>query len=116
MKLISMKRTRAEKKENIEPCAPSSTLSSVEEYPYGLEIRLEKESLKKLGIDVDDVAIGRKVHIEAVAKITNLNKSVSMSNDSSSMSIQITDMSITMRGNDNPKTIKSALRMLGALK
>ena len=115
MKLISMKRTKTEKKGNIETCAPCDS-SSVEEYPYGLEIRLEKESLKKLGIDVDDIAIGRKVIIEATAKVTNLNKSISASNDSSSMSIQITDMAVTVKGNDNPKTLKDALGVLGIFK
>ena len=112
MKLINMKRTKTEKKGNIETCAPCDS-SSVEEYPYGLEIRLEKETLKKLGIDVDDIAIGRKLIVEAIAKVTNLNKSL---NDSSSMSLQITDMAITVKGNDNPKTLKDALGVLSILK
>ena len=115
MKLINMKRTKTEKKESTKDCAPCSS-SSTEEYPYGLEIRLEKETLKKLGIDVDDIAIGRKLTVEATAKVTNLNKSLSVSNDSSSMSLQITDMAITVKGNDNPKTLKDALGVLGIFK
>ena len=109
-----MKRTKTEKEKNRETAvAPSSF---VEEYPYGLEIRLENESLKKLDLDVDDIAIGRKVTIEATAKVTNLNKSISEENNNSSMSFQITDMAVSVKGNDNPKTLKDALGVLGISK
>jgi len=115
MQLVNMKRTKSEKEEAKETCcAPSS--SSIEAYPYGLEIRLEKESLDKLDLDVDNIAIGRRLTIEATAKITNLNKSISEENNNSSISLQITDMAISVKGNDNPKTLKEALGVLGILK
>ena len=112
MELKNMKRTKAEKKEHISD-APSVGMSP-EDYPYGLTINLEKESLDKLGLDIDDIAIGRRVSIEAVAKITNLNKSISEKDNHSSMSLQITDMSVTPKGSNNPKTLKEALGVLGS--
>lgn len=95
MKLTSMKRTKSEKTEN--QASEVVVDSSEEDYPYGLEIRMEKESLDKLGLDIDNFSINTKVDIVCQAEVTHLSESVSSDNSHSSASFQITDMAIEVR-------------------
>jgi hypothetical protein len=89
-----MKRTKSEKTENK---SPEVYAESEEDYPYGLEIRMEKESLGKLGLDIDDFSINTKVDIVCQAEVTHLSESVSSDDSHSSASFQITDMAIEVR-------------------
>lgn len=57
------KKTKAEMKSDCMPCSPSSQ----DRYPYGLEIRLDDESMAKLGIDLP--AVGKEVTITAKAMV-----------------------------------------------
>lgn len=93
MKLQSMRRTKKEKKHTPEEVAPMSE----EDYPYGLEIRLEEESLEKLGLDVDDFSIDGKVDLICEGEVTNLNISANTNHSHASVSIQITDMAMKQR-------------------
>ena len=45
-------------------------------YPWGLDINLEDESLKKLGMDISDMKVGQKISIMAEAKVTNISQTV----------------------------------------
>ncbi len=67
MELHSMKRTKAEKKSTSPEVA---TPYEGDDYPYGLEISLEKESLAKLGLDIDDFVVGGEVEIICHAEVT----------------------------------------------
>jgi len=107
MNLTSMKQTKETSPEEV---APISTSDS--EYPYGLEVRLEKESLAKLGMDVSDFSIGGTVDMVCQAEVTTLNESAGKGGDYSSISIQITDMALKQRPNETPKTLKLTLREL----
>jgi len=94
MELHSMKRTKAEKKDTSPEVAPSY---EGDDYPYGLEISLEKESLEKLGLDIDDFTVGGEVEMVCYAEITRTHESAGKDNINSSVSIQITDMAMLAR-------------------
>lgn len=67
--MTDMRRTPEEKSE-----AMYGTLHSVGEYPYGLAISLDNESLKKLEVDFDSVEVGETYHFMAMAKVTSKSR------------------------------------------
>ncbi len=70
---------------------------SENKYPYGLEINLEDESIKKLGIDMQNTRAGDMITIVCKADVTSLSQRENMSKTgksktNDSISLQITDM------------------------
>ena len=110
MDLHSMKRTIKEKKENsTAEVAPSY---EGDEYPYGLEISLEKESLAKLGLDIDDFVVGGEVEIICHAEVTRTHESAGKSDTSASVSIQITDMAMLARPTKKRAKLRDLLSVI----
>ena len=68
--LVSMKRTASEMKSDSTCEAPCDV--SRDPYPYGLEIRLEKESMSKLGSQVESLTVGATVKVNCVGWVTFL--------------------------------------------
>lgn len=108
MDLHDMKRTKEEKKENQTAEVPVSS-PDVEEYPYGLSINLEKESLDKLGLDVDDFSIDSKVDIVCFAKVDSLHENASKHSSNSSVNLQICKMAMRVQPNENKVTLKDVM-------
>lgn len=111
MKLTSMKRTKNNKTTD---SVPELVAPDTDDYPYGLELRLEKAELSKLGIDIDDFSIGGKVNIECMAEVTNLSESANKNNSHSSASFQITHLAIEAMPNPKPKRLRDILDLVGA--
>lgn len=89
MTMKSMKMTPAQAKES----SPAAAEMPKQEYPYGLRITLDKETIKKLGIDLPEV--GEELKITAVAKVTDCHASQSEGGQEyASCSLQITDMQV----------------------
>ena len=111
MDLHDMKRTKEEKKEYEKDMAPSTVgyVDSEDSYPYWLSINLEKESLEKLGLDVDDFNLGGKVDIICVAKVESLHESANKHNSSSSVNLQICKMAMRVQPNENKVTLKDVM-------
>lgn len=88
-KLVDMKYTKAEAKEEAAEYTPTG---SGPEYPWGLQIRLEDEELKKLGISsLPDV--GAEMTLTVNVKVTGVNESQYASGKSDRcVSLQITEM------------------------
>jgi len=103
MKLASMKMSKKESKKSEAPISYDAP-----EYPYGLEINLNKDALDKLGIKVDNIGINSKCSIEAKGKITSVSKNVNERRENASVTIQITDMAVHSYSK-NPKTLKEAM-------
>lgn len=90
MKLTSMKRTPAEAKAASEP----SEAKAADSYPYGLEVRLDNDSLENLGItklpEVDGVHL-----LVAKVKVTGVSSNqYGSSQKHQTVTLQITDMAL----------------------
>ena len=95
--LISMKRTPAQMKDD-----EAVSVHSKDEYPFGLEIRLDEESLKKMGIKVDKYTIGEKSSMFAKIKIEDLH------GEPPSMNLQITHLKFIAGNPGNLSQTKSS--------
>ena len=96
MELHSMKLTKKERTGGL-GTPEVATEYEGPEYPYGLEISLEKDSLEKLGLDIDDFSVGGEVELICHAEITRTHESAGKSESNSSVSIQITAMAMLAR-------------------
>lgn len=63
--MVDMKRSASDKADAMSP-----SLGYGSDYPYGLCISLDDESLKKLDVDFDSVEVGETYHFMAMAKVT----------------------------------------------
>lgn len=71
VKLTDMKRTKAERKENTSPMKTGE-----DDYPYGLSVRLDHHSLKKLGMHEGKLPkVGSKIHLHAHAHVKSTSES-----------------------------------------
>ena len=64
-----------------------------DDYPYGLCLHLDKDSLAKLGFK-EALEVGTKVKIEAMAIVQSSSEHESIFNKDCSNGIQITDMNL----------------------
>lgn len=91
MKMVSMERTKAEKKKAEERFKDGPTLAGPD-YPWGLCLNLGKAEIEKLGIK-DLPEVGDEFHIYAVAKVTRVSQSATDKGDESKgVELQITHM------------------------
>lgn len=90
--LTSMKRTKKDtKKSSKSMCGPCDTSDA---YPYGLEVRLEDESLTKLDIDTLPKA-GTKMTLTAEVEVSGSSSSARVGEEPRrSLTLQITKMSL----------------------
>jgi hypothetical protein len=89
--LTNMKMSKEEAKEQTEP-----TASDAPEYPWGLSINLNDDSLEKLGLLKNLPAIGSKILITALADVSTVSSyKTQAGEDESSVSLQITDMQVS---------------------
>jgi len=91
--MIDMKLTKSERKKDTAKGLPSTP--SKPEYPYGLKVGLEKESLKKLGFKPLNFKLGQKVTISCEAEVTRLSMTDEMDYESNEVVLQITKMSLS---------------------
>jgi hypothetical protein len=98
-KLVSMARTKAEIKAREDRYKPGASPSMSENpYPYGLTIRLEAESLKKLGAKIGDYAIGDTVRIVCECEVSELRQNNTKTNSEACVEFQIEKMALEDRG------------------
>lgn len=101
MKLTDMKMSKKKKAET--EAAPSP--SSGPDYPYGLVLNLDKDSLKKLGMD-EMPDVGEMCMIHARGEITRVSQSAGENGEDKSVEIQITKLSV-MPGMDDREDVES---------
>lgn len=90
-KLVDMKRTPEEKSDTY-PTAMSAAMAQ-NDYPYGLKICLCEDELKKLNLS-DDVESGDMIHLVAMGKVTNVNKSDDNGKKGVRVEITLTNMAV----------------------
>ena len=92
MALTDMKYTKAEKADEAKEM-PSPMGSNMPDYPWGLCIDLDDESLKKLGI-TDLPEVGDEYQLTAIAKVTRISSSADEKEQENRLTLQITQMSL----------------------
>ena len=103
MKMRSMAVSKKESKEMNSPAVLGSD-SNGPRYPYGLEIRLDNESLTKLGMSLPKV--GSYVKIRAEACVTSVSENESKGGKAHrSVSLQIERLAV----DDEPETMEEAI-------
>ena len=100
MPLIDMKYTKSEKKKRLMdyPCSLGNKKSKGPEYPWGLDINLEKEQIDKLGLDLKKLKVGDELPIDAVLKVRSLSESDGESGKSQNLSLQMIKVSVKKKG------------------
>jgi hypothetical protein len=96
-KLVSMKSTPAEKKEMSEPKEYTGP-----EYPYGLNVSFNQDSLEKLGIDKLP-QVGTEMLLLAKVKVSSASASDSEFGSSKNVSMQITEACLEGLSKDEEK-------------
>lgn len=97
MKLVDMKNTPAERKLEATP----SVQPKGPEYPWGLRLTLNNESLKKLGL-TDNPKMGTVLHVDAVVEVCSVSsyEADSPKGESRSVDLQVTSMAIASADDD----------------
>jgi len=92
--MIDMKLAK-EKAKKMETGCDAPSAGKGPRYPYGLELRLEKDQIKKLGISTKGRKVGEKGTIVAEYEISSISERQNQSGeDSQDMSLQITKLKI----------------------
>ena len=93
-KLISMKRTEKDKREDAGEHAPMEAIAP--DYPWGLCLHIDKDELDKLGITELPKA-GATMTLTAKVTVTRVSQSASTSPkayEQTSIDLQVTDMAL----------------------
>lgn len=80
--------------------------SSSSEYPYGLLLRLDNETMKMLGISVSSYKIGDTVTVSAKGKVVEMSERESENDSYKSLEIQITHMDAPSKTSTISKVMK----------
>ncbi len=91
---MDMKNMKMDKKKEMDNCCIPSSNPDAPAYPYGLQLYLDTETLKKLGITkLPDV--GTIMKIEAVADVCGVSQEASVYGENMSLRLQITDLGLS---------------------
>lgn len=95
MSMSDMKLTKKESKEMM-PTTSISEKYEGPEYPYGLMITLDKDSLKKLNLDASKIQTGKKFTLTASCQVVAVSSRQSFGNGGGyeSVELQITKMQL----------------------
>jgi len=90
MALVDLKKTQEEVRPNVE--APSE-VRRTEEYPYGLRLTLDKDSLSKLELPIKQLNVNGTVDLICKGKIIDIRSNLSADeSEDQSVEIQITHL------------------------
>lgn len=89
MKKVDMAYSKAEQKKRSSPEKMPEIVGA--NYPYGLEISLDKGSLEKLGID-SLPKVGKKIRIEAVCEVVGVSQNQHRDSQDRNVRLQIVKM------------------------
>lgn len=107
--LADMKMTQAEKK-GMEPAVSEYRPP---DYPYGLRISLDGESLKKLGIDMMDV--GQEVTIQGIGVVVACSMNAGTYGEQKSVDIQLQQLGVQGEEKRESKAKEKTERKVGRM-
>lgn len=93
--LVDMALTPPEVKEEIAERSMPAPSPSVSAYPWGLCLRIEDETLAKLGLDGDLPDVGQMMHFVAVARVTSASQREDKTGDGATKVHQCVELQIT---------------------
>ncbi len=99
IKLKDMSLTRTEKDEMKE----TAIAPEVPRFPWGLSVRLEEESIEKLGLE-DLPAPGKSMNMVAVVRVESASVHVSDSGKKRNLTLQITDLGLGSVATSEPES------------
>lgn len=91
--MIDLARSPAEKKEvagELTPATPSA--DSLPDYPYGLCLCLDQDTLEKLGMADEEIGVGDIMHIHGFAKVTSVSENQDGGGSRKRVELQLTHM------------------------
>lgn len=115
-KPVDMALSKAELKEKNTGMMPTIAggASKGPKYPWGLELRLEESSLKKLGMDGELPEVGELCQIVGVGRVISVSQRESADNSSKTVEIQIEKLNLAVQ--ENPDEADDAAFEAGAKK
>ena len=108
MKLTDMKRTPAEKKAekaNWNKPIPAD----MQDYGYGLRIRLDREALLKLGVKASELNVGDTVTVTAQCEVCEISQNDSTRHKNSNVELQIEKMNLKTGANSAADAVRKGL-------
>ena len=102
MKFVDMKFTKEElkKRDKDNKVTEVPSMGEREIFPYGLELRLDEDAIKKLGINVKSFAAGDVVQIGGIAKVQEIRDVDRISGSRQSMELQVTSIGVEKKTKD----------------
>lgn len=95
MEMTSMKRTKADKKKMQDTSSTPIGYGESEDVPYGLHVRLDHESMKKLGLHKGKMPkTGSKMKLHAIAHVHSTSDSTRDGESERSMELHLHHMGI----------------------
>lgn len=91
--MVSMERTKAEKKKDKELGSPIAPGDGGPDYPYGLSVELRDESLKKLGI-TELPEVGMKMVMECEVEVVRTSQRAGKDSSDREVGLQIVKMKL----------------------
>ena len=102
MPLIDMKYSKTEKKKRLmdypTTLGNKKSKDTGPEYPWGLDINLEKEQINKLRLDLKKLKVGDEIPVDAVLKVRSLSESEGESGKSQNLSLQMIKVAVKKKG------------------
>lgn len=109
MPLIDMRKTAEEKAEDMMP-----SLGAVNEYPYGLCLRLTDSELERLSVDASSLEVGALYDMRAMMRITSLSSNETESGERCCVEAQIVMMEVESEDDESEEPMpRSRLRKRG---
>lgn len=91
--MVDMRRTPAEKVEEVSEMLGGPTAAMVADYPYGLTLTLCEDELEKLNLD-DNCDVGDMIDLRAFAEVTSVSKHMIDGKARCRVELQITRMAV----------------------
>lgn len=106
--LVSMKRTKKDRKHNSD-----HVISEESQFPFGLSITLDDESLTKLGIKTLP-SVGEVMIVVGIGKVESVSERSDQRKSTRSVSIQLEKLEVAPFADKTIKTIKTAVDAVSA--
>lgn len=100
-KLVDMRKTPADKAEEVMEMTSAPSPDMIADYPYGLCLCLTHEELEKLDLDTD-VEVGDMIDLRAFAKVTSVSKRDVGGQEDIRVELQITNLAVESEDTEEP--------------